>query len=248
LALTVHLQRIDAEVRIVDWFSYSLGDLASRSLGRFVLQVGAAALKPASPGAAAIKAYLAAAQSKDPHKQLAAYDALPVSMQTNSLLMFANVQAAQKISDEAYHSMLAKLAPIYKKSDNYALMLVDYYLINDDYEKAQQAIDTVANKIGQDAGLDSLHASIALQTNDYPLAIAYARDGISREAAYEDNYWVLLDALVYSQKYTDAVLVLNILEQGFHYQFDAQQMAALEGYQAFSNSEDFRGWQSAASH
>ena len=48
----------------------------------------------------------------------------------------------------------------------------------------------------------------------------FARDGINREPSYEDNYWVLLDALVFSENYTDAVLVLNILEEGFNYRFD----------------------------
>jgi hypothetical protein len=59
---------------------------------------------------------------------------------------------------------------------------------------------------------------------------------------------VLLDALVYSEHYADAALVLNILEQGFNYRFDARQMATLEGYEDFSRSDAFIGWQSAAVH
>jgi predicted Zn-dependent protease len=153
-----------------------------------------------------------------------------------------------KVSEEAYRNALSELAPLYQKNDNYALMLVDYYVFNEEYDKAHQAIDTVATTIGQDAGLDSLHAGIALQNNNYERAIAYARDGIEREAAYEDNYWVLLDALVYSENYADAVLVLSILEQGFNYRFDARQMATLEGYEGFSRSEAFSGWQSASAH
>jgi hypothetical protein len=127
-------------------------------------------------------------------------------------------------------------------------MLVDYYVLNEEYEKAHQAIDSVAAKIGPDAGLDNLHANIALQTGDYKRTIGYARDGINREASYEDNYWVLLDALVFSQNYADAVLVLNILEEGFNYRFDARQMATLEGYEDFSRSEAFNGWQTASAH
>jgi tetratricopeptide (TPR) repeat protein len=244
----VHLRRSNGQISIVDWFSYSLGELASRSLGSFILQAGVAALKPDSEGAEAIKAYLAAAQSNDLQKQLDAYESLPDRLKKNSLLMFAHVQTAMKISDDAYGKVLAELAPLYQMNDNYALMLVDYYLINDEYEKAHQAIDKVTAKIGQEAGLDNLHASIALQNGDYKRTIGYARDGINREPSYEDNYWVLLDALVFSENYTDAVLVLNILEEGFNYRFDARQMATLEGYEDFSRSEAFNGWQTASAH
>ena len=244
----VYLRRADGRIAIVDWFSYSLGDLASRSLGSFILQAGVAAAKPETAGADAIKGYLTAAQSGDPRKQLAAYERLPAHLKSNSLLMFAQVQTAMKISDQVYHDTLTELAPLYRKNDNYALMLVDYYLFNEQYDKAHAAIDAVARQIGDDAGLDSLHAGIALQTHDYKGAIDYARDGITREAAYEDNYWVLLDALVYSKNYADAVLVLNILEQGFNYEFDAQQMATLEGYEEFARSQAFNSWQSASAH
>ena len=244
----VYLHRVNGRVSIVDWFSYSLGDLASRSLGSFVLQAGLAAMKPDMPGADAIKAYLAAAQSKDPRKQLDAYEQLPAQLKRNSLLMFAHAQTAMKVSDEEYRNALSELAPLYREKDDYALMLVDYYLFNEDYDRAQQALDTVAENIGQDAGLDSLHAGIALQNQRYNRAIAYARDGIQRDASYEDNYWVLLDALVYSHNYADAVLVLNILEQGFDYRFDSRQMATLEGYEDFSRSDAFNSWRSASAH
>jgi hypothetical protein len=244
----VYLHRVNGRVSIVDWFSYSLGDLASRSLGSFVLQAGLAAMKPDMPGADAIKAYLAAAQSKDPRKQLDAYEQLPAQLKRNSLLMFAHAQTAMKVSDEEYRNALFELAPLYREKDDYALMLVDYYLFNEDYDRAQQALDTVAENIGQDAGLDSLHAGIALQNQRYNRAIAYARDGIQRDASYEDNYWVLLDALVYSHNYADAVLVLNILEQGFDYRFDSRQMATLEGYEDFSRSDAFNSWRSASAH
>ncbi len=244
----VYLRRANGRVSIVDWFSYSVGDLASRSLGSFVLQAGIAATDPNSDGAEAIKVYLAAARSSDLQGQVDAYQHLPARLKNNPLLMFAYSQAAMKISEEVYRKALYELAPLYRKNDNYALMLVDYYVFNEEYEMAHQAIDTVAATIGQDAGLDSLHAGIALQTHNYERAIAYARDGIKRETDYEDNYWVLLDALVYSENYADAVLVLNILEQGFNYRFDARQMAALEGYEDFSRSEAFSGWRSASAH
>jgi tetratricopeptide (TPR) repeat protein len=242
----VYLKRRQGHIAIIDWFSYSLGDLASRSLGRFILYAGVAALRPDMNGSPEIMAYLSAAQSNDPEKILATYKQLPVNMQSNSLLMQQQVLAAQKISDEVYRAVLSRLAPTYEKNDDYALLLVDYYIYNNEHEQAHRAIDRAAATIGQDAGLDSLHAGIAVQTGDYKRAIAYARDGINREPAYEDNYWTLLDALVYSNNYTEAVLVLNILEEGFDYRFDAHQLATLEGYQDFANSDVFRSWQTAA--
>lgn len=244
----VYLRRANGHVSIVDWFSYSMGDLASRSLGSFALQVGIAATEPNSDDADTIKAYLAAAQNNDFRKQMDTYRLLPARLKSNSLLMFAHTQAAMKVSEEVYRNALAELAPLYRKNTDYALILVDYYLFNEEYGEAQRAVDTVAVSVGEDAGLDSLRAGIALQEHNYENAIAYARDGIKREAGYEDNYWVLLEALVYSENYIDAVLVLNILEKGFNYRFDARQMAALEGYETFSRSEAFTSWRSASAH
>lgn len=244
----VYLQRDDGRVVIVDWFSYTLGDLATRSLGNFVLQVGAAMLKPESPEARAVKAYLTAVKSGDPQQLFNAYNKLPAKFRSNSLLMSTYAQAAKGISDDSYKAALTRLSPLYATHDNYAMLLMDYYLYTDQYDKAHQTIDVVEKNIGADAGLDNLRAGVALTTKDYQQAITYARNGIRREADYEGNYWILLDALVFSKNYSDAVLVLNILEDGFHYQFDMEQLAGVDGYQVFAQSEAFKVWRTASSY
>jgi hypothetical protein len=244
----VYMERVDGQVHVVDWFSYTLGDLASRSLGTFVLQVGAAMLKPESANALAVKAYLAAAKSGDPQKLIDSYSELPAKFRNNSLLMFSYLQASKRISEESYTAALQRLSPVYARNDDYAMLLMDYYLYTGQYPQAHKEIDKVAGRIGDDAGLDSLHAGIALADKHYDKSIAYAREGIRREADYEGNYWILLDALVFSKNYDDAVLVLNILEEGFHYQFDMDQLAKLDGYAVFAQSEAFQGWRTASNY
>ena len=238
----VYLKRSNGRISIVDWLNYSLGDNASHAIGEFSLHVGSAINNPESKEAVAVKAYLAAAKSSDPGQLISAYDQLPKELRENALLMYSYIEAASEISTEAHQAALSRVEPVYRKSDTYALMLVDYYLENKQYEKAHQVIDTAATQLGADAGLDSLHAGVALGAGDYKRTIAYARDGISREPAYLDNYWMLLDALVFTKNYADAITVLGIIEDGFGYEFDAQQIAEVEGYELFAQSAPFNDW------
>ncbi len=243
----VYLQRSNGRIIIVDWLNYSLGDTASHAIGDFSLQVGAAFKNPESKDGKAVQAYLAAAKSDDPQALVNAYDQLPKKIQENALMMNSYQEAASQVSSEAHQAALARLEPAYRKNDTYALMLVDYYLETKEYAKAHQDIDRAAALLGADAGLDSLHAGISLSAEDYKRSIAYARDGIGREPSYLGNYWILLDALVYTENYADAIMVLGIIEDGFGYEFDAQELAKVEGYEMFAKSSHFKGWQTASS-
>ncbi|TCK18272.1 hypothetical protein DFR30_1548 [Thiogranum longum] len=243
----VYLRRANGKVTIVDWLNYALGEIASKAIGGFALNVGTIAQKPDSGGVAALKAYFAAVKGTDPQQLLQTYDQLPPGIRENSLLMYTYFQAANRISPATYQTVLADLAPIYRKQDSYALLMFEYHQVNGDYAEAHKSLDKTAVQLGEDAGLDTLHAGLALMTEDYKSAIAYARDGINREPAFIKNYWVLLDALVFTENYADAVLVLNILEEGFGYQFDAEKLAGLEGYEAFGQSAPFNSWRVASS-
>ncbi len=243
----VYLQQDNGRISVVDWLNYSLGDTASHAIGDFSLQVGTAINEPDTEDARAIKAYLAAVQSDDPNQLVSAYDQLPATLKTNALLMNSYQEAAGQISEKALKVARDKLAPAYRKKDSYALLLVDYYIETEQYEKAHHAVDKAVGLLGADAGMDHLHAGIALTAGDYKQSIAYARDGIEREAAYLGNYWTLLDALVFTKNYADAVMVLDIIEDGFGYEFDPKLLAEVEGYELFARSSQFKGWKSASS-
>jgi tetratricopeptide (TPR) repeat protein len=243
----VYLQKTKGRVSIIDWLNYSLGDTASHAIGDFALQVGTAIKSPESKDSKAVMAYLDAAQNNDLEKLVGAYDQLPTSLKTNALLMNSYQEAAGQVSEEANKAARSRLAPAYRKKDTYALLLVDYYIETEDYQKAHHAVDKAVTLLGADAGLDSLHAGISLTAGDYKQTIAYARDGIERERSYLGNYWTLLDALVYTKNYADAVMVLDIIEDGFGYEFDAQLLAEVEGYEMFTRSSQFKGWKSASS-
>lgn len=238
----VYLQRTNGRISIADWLNYSLGDSASHAIGDFSLQVGSAIRKPESKEAVPIKAFLAAAKSDDPNKLISAYKQLPKKLRENALLMYSYIEAASNVSTEAHQAALSMVAPMYMKNDTYILMLADYYQTNKQYEKAHQAINTAATQLGADAGIDSLHAGVSLSAGDYKRTIAYARDGISKEPAYINNYWILMDALVFSKNYADAIMVLGIIEDGFGYEFDAQELAEVEGYETFAKSAQFKDW------
>jgi len=244
----VYLRRSKGGVTVIDWLNYSIGELASTAIADFTLNLGSAVKESDSADAKSIKAFLATAASRDPQKSLEAYEQLPTGFKHGALVTYSHIQTANKVSADAYQTALSELESRHKNDDTYALLLVDFYLIIKDYDKAHQALSTMASLVGEDAGLDSLHAGIAVQSKEYIRALAYARDGINRERTYENNYWVSLDALVFSENYADAVLVLDILGEGFGYTFNSNKMATLEEYKAFTQSAPYKDWYTALSN
>ncbi|MGE9296125.1 MAG: tetratricopeptide repeat protein, partial [Puniceicoccales bacterium] len=124
-----------------------------------------------------------------------------------------------------------------------SLMLIDYYILNEQYEDAIKAVERLEKYSGTpDAVLLSMRGNILLMNGDADAAIAVAREGIQAEPGEDDPYWTLADAQARSGEYASAVATFKQLESLFGYEFDYDYYRSQPDYEAFAKSPAFERW------
>lgn len=241
----LYLEKRDDNIVIYDWFNYATGQLASESIGGFMQLFQAIKNENKTRLLGIVRQYVATVRKQQFKRALALYDKFPEHIQQDPLILISRVQMTMDHNEDAYRAALADLARYHGDDDRFALLLVDHYLYTEQFTQGHRALDRVAARIGGDAGLESLHAALSLEARNYEDAIRYARAGISLDSEYEQNYWVLLEALAQAGHYDDTVLVLQILQDGFFYEFDANELATLDGFEQFGQSRAFENWRAS---
>ena len=240
-----YLDKQDGRVVIYDWFNYGTGQLASTSIGGYMKLFQSIKDENKPRLLKLVRQYAVTARKQQYERALKLYAKLPQHIQRDPLILVSRVQMSMAHTDEAYRSALADLARYHGDDDRFALLLVDYYLYSRQYPQGHRALDMVTKRTGGDAGLEALHAALALEAGNYQDAVRYARTGIGMDPDYEQNYWVLLQALAQAGHYDDTVLVLKILQEGFLYEFDADELATADGFQQFGQSHAFATWRAS---
>jgi tetratricopeptide (TPR) repeat protein len=182
-------------------------------------------------------------QEKKFEEWLEKYELLPVKIKSSRVFLVTRAMLSGTTGDnEKYLNALGDLHRHFGDDPTLSLVLLDYYLLTKDFKAAHAALENLERYTGGDAAITALSANVYLMEKDYPEAISHARKVIKQEPTYEDAYWTLLDANVFSGNYSDAVKVLGQLEKNFGYSIDPETLAGIEGYEEFAGSEAFSGW------
>jgi tetratricopeptide (TPR) repeat protein len=241
-------------VRIVDWFSYSSGELYTESL-RALINLSSPTptvlgkifdkVTDNEKNRKAMGEMFAAQKRGEYRKVIAIYFGLSDKLQKSRVLNIAALQAASASNDEGlYLKVLGVLDKNHGDDPNLALMLIDYHYMNNDQKKVIATLKTLEKVFGvDDAAIKSLMANSYIESGDLKAALKVASAGVELEPEYENGYWSLMLAQVMAKQYAAAVDSGRTLEQRFGYEFTAENMQDNEHYAEFTRSAEFRQWQ-----
>ena len=241
------------ELRIVDWYDHASAQTYSEAVRQALLVA-----LPLDRGALervfginkaddrTVEQFLELARLQRERRfdeWLAGYEKLAPEVRDSRIMVLLRVFNANSSGDEqAYREALAAAAQQFGDRPEMALLLVDHYLYNGEWDRAHEALDNLNRYTGGDAAIDGMRANIYLLAEDDAQALTWAQRAIDGDADYEEPYWTRLQANVNQGRFDAAVTDLEVLEQRFAYEFDVEQLASLDGYQAFGRSAAFREW------
>lgn len=101
-----------------------------------------------------------------PADYLKAYDALPASLRNSWLLEIKAVWMGQSLGDEAYVQRMQDFLKRFPNHPAIPLVSVDWYFMNEDFQKAMEAAIASEQQVGGDAWLLSLAAMCAYGNDD----------------------------------------------------------------------------------
>ncbi len=174
-------------------------------------------------------------------KAYRAINRLPDVVRNNKAIVDISIQLSQGISESVYDDELRRLAKYHSEDPAAVFMLIDYYILVEEYERGDKAIDTLMGEYGEDGILYMLKASFRLLDEDQAGVAQYTTKGIEVEPDYENNYWLKFEAHVQLEQFSEAVDTLKLLEERFDYYFTVDNFSE-DSYQKFANSNAYRSW------
>ncbi len=255
--LDMHLiKRANGAIRIVDWYDYARGQLYTESLKQLT-----ASLSPtptmfgklfdlASNRKASMDFIYELMQmnKNGRHKEMASkFLTLDESLRKSRFLSVAAVQAANQSGDmELYKKTLSNLDHYFSDDPGMTFLLLDYYFLEEKYEKVLAIIDQLQESFGvEDAALIMLKANTLFTQNDYQRAARLARRAIELEPTYENSYWVLINSQVPQRKFREATATAKTLEDRFGYDMGPESLAETETLSKLAQSSEYKKWRTA---
>lgn len=240
-------------IKIVDWYDYSKGQLYTDSVRQAIAMLlpeersfltkllGTSGINKKEAKQFVELGNLMREQKYD--EWLKKYHKLPEKLKNSRTLLLTRTIAASASGDESeYRLALKDLHDKMGDDPTLGLILIDYYFYENDFATAQKALDDLSVHIGGDASIDALKANIYLTSEDYAQSIKYAKKAIEQEAEYEDSYWTLMSASIFGKQYGTAVAAMEKLESDFGYDIDPEEIEKGDEYRDFSRSEAYKKW------
>jgi tetratricopeptide (TPR) repeat protein len=236
------------QVMIADWHNLATGVSVRESLRFWTRTLQAEADAPQSAGgrrsgrSGSVPALFARLQAGDATGAEDELRKLPAKTAEHPIVVAARIAAARSAGAESRRQLFEWLAHSRRRAQRYSLLLVDYYMAQNEYRRALRAADGVERAVGREAGVDCLRAAIYGASGRTAAAYSAFADAIEQDPAFEAAYWRLLDLLVADGKFADATLVLDVLAVKFEYEFDVDEFSEVESYRTFVRSSEFRRW------
>lgn len=167
---------------------------------------------------------------------------MPQEIRTQRVLLDLAIQLSQAVNDQEYYRQLELLAKHHGDDPTTAFMLIDHYFSRGDMARANDSVDRMIARFGNDAALMNLKASIAYSTGNMSEATNHALESIRLEPDFEDGYWTLVTVHIATEQYPQVVADLKRIEQQLGYAFSAENFANEEFYAGFVKSRAFSDW------
>lgn len=244
----------DGEIVIHDFYTFATGEWLSDSIRRIVLPALAHAdrsllEKIFSPADADYVRHLdevgrmsRSYQAGEFETAVSLFLSLPRSLQEQKLINVTFLSALAELEDreEEYKAAMSRFEKLFPGDPALKLMLVDYHMLNGDWDAMFQDLDWLENSVGGDPYTDVLRASGMVFKEDWAAARRFALRAAEREPELEDAYWTLVTVALNVADHAAVVQGLSWLQDRFGYFFDVQTLEQEPLYAEFLSSPQAR--------
>jgi tetratricopeptide (TPR) repeat protein len=252
--MDIQLSRTNSgEIKIIDWFNYATGQLYTETLRQYIATISPTPTllgkvyditTNRKENADALLELMTMYIQGENEKAVRKFLTLDEELRKSRLLNVIAYQSTSVPDDmESYHKVLKNIERYFNTDESMSYLLLDYYYLEGDYEKAMKAVDRVQSTFGvEDAGILALKANVLVEMGKVEEAVAHARRAIEIEPEYEYSYLALLVAQVEQKQYGQAVSTADMLEKRFYYDFNPQVLSDYEDFAGFAESAEYRNW------
>ncbi len=245
----------NGEIKVADWFSYASGQFYSETIRQIAASVLPTptvlgkvydAASDRKEGAGILMEFAAMSKRGEYAQAVRKFLALDEDLRKSRLLNIVAFKLANLSDDmELYGKVLENIDRHFGTDERMSFILIDYYYLEGDYDKAIETTDRMQASFGvEDPGVIVLKANALLEKGEVEEALAQAKHAIELEPEYEYAYLVLLGAQIRQKQFAQAVSTADVLEKRFFYDLGSPSLSEDEYFRDFAESAEYREWRS----
>lgn len=245
-------QNADSQIEIIDWYTNSLGQKLSDSIGG----IARLFLKPDKHlfeqvlgvnriDQDTLDRFMRIINYRREQNYQAAYaemQALPDKVRNTRIMIGIAIDITHFVSEQSYINELKRLERHFADDPSASFLLIDYYFYENDFARGIRAIEVFESDVGVDGVTLFLKSSMASAAGKHKSSIAYATQSIELEPYLEEPYWMLVTGYLYQKNYHNVVKTLDLLGKNFGYQFKDENFQSEALYADFIKSSDYKQW------
>jgi hypothetical protein len=238
-------------VRAFDMFSYLSGELVSATLRRAAIpatqQLSKSLLQRLTTAdtdfmkhSDKFTAMSDAIQAQRGDEALRLYASLPGSLQRDKGVLLLRHQAAMQVGEQQLMEAIDDFRRYHPNDVCLDVLLIDYYALHAEYDKALECLDRLDLAVGGDTFLNAKRADLAYAKHDVPAAYRLAEEAIEGNPDLIAAYWTLLDICSLEKDHARTLETLERIEAKFD--TDLSGVHDDPSYAEFRSSPQGQGW------
>jgi tetratricopeptide (TPR) repeat protein len=153
----MELVKVKGATRVADIYIYITGEKLSETLSNFYLQVSTEVRKTGNDDLTWMKKIPEMrdqVQQQNYREALDIYNTIPGKMKTGKLVQVMHISICSGLSNDEYAAALDEYQELFPNEPNTALLMLDGYVIHEEYDKALAAVNQLDKQINTDPFLD----------------------------------------------------------------------------------------------
>jgi tetratricopeptide (TPR) repeat protein len=171
---------------------------------------------------------------------LRVYDTLPPALRQEKNLLLIRHQAASQISEQELLKAIDDFRAHHPADVCLDFLLIDYYALQGEHDKAIQSVDRLDASVGGDTYLDTLRADAVYKSGDTQKAFAIIDNSIAKSPDLIDLYWTSLGLSLLAKDHDRTLRSLRAIEDRF--QLDLSGAHTQPQYAEFAQSPQGQEW------
>lgn len=173
---------------------------------------------------------------------LALIDSFPVVIREDKMIQITKLNIAFNEGGEMYLQAIEEFKEKYPNDPLVEVILLDFAFAQQEHTQALAIIDSLNKKIGGDAYLNVMKATIYEDLAKNDVAIDLLKEAIQTEASMEESYWKIIPLYMKQKKYAEVVTLFPQMQELFD--INPAEFLVYDGYEEFWQSSAFEAWES----
>ncbi len=169
-------------------------------------------------------------------------DSFPPTIREDKMIQITKLNIAFNEGGEMYLQAVNEFKQKYPKDPLVEVILLDFAFAQQEHTQALAIIDSLNEKIGGDAYLNVMKATIYEDLKKNTIAISLLKEAIQAESSMEEPYWKIISLYMKERKYEEVVSLFPQMQELFD--INPAEFLVYDGYEKFWESSAYKTWAS----